>query len=71
MKLAIAIVLAALASPALAQQPTPAQLAIQIDNAVNGMAQQIEQLQAQLAQAQAHIKKLEDEKTPKDAEPKK
>jgi len=69
-----------------AQQPqqqqtiTPLQAAIQIDNAVNGLASSIETLQQQntklsgdLAKAQGRVKELEDKYEPKakEAEPKK
>ena len=58
--------LLALALPASAQQQqiTPTQLAHQIDDAVYGLASQVEQLQAELAKAQARIKELEGKAAP-------
>ena len=71
MKFAIvAIVLLGLAGTAQAQQQvTPSQMALQIDNAVNGLAQSVEALQAQVKQRDAKIKELEDKYESK--EPKK
>ena len=67
----VAIILAALATPAMAQQQqvTPSQMAIQIDNAVNGLATSIEVLQKQLADAQAQVKQLQDKYEPKKPSP--
>jgi len=67
MKLTIVMILAMLTTPATAQQQqiTPSQMAIQIDNAVNGMATSIEVLQKQLAQAQTQVKQLQDKYEPK------
>ena len=53
------------------QQITPSQMAIQIDNAVNGLATSIELLQKQLAQSEAQVKQLQDKYEPKNPEPKK
>jgi len=54
-----------IAGPATAQQQiTPSQMALQIDNAINNLAQAAEQvpiLQSQLMAAQARIKMLEDQ----------
>jgi len=65
----VAIVVAALlglAGTAQAQQQvTPSQMALQIDNAVNGLAQSVEALQAQVKQRDAKIKELEDKYEPK------
>jgi phosphoribosylcarboxyaminoimidazole (NCAIR) mutase len=57
----------ALTGLALAQQPQiiPSQMAIQIDNAVNGMALSIEILQVQLKAAQDQVKQLQDKYEPK------
>jgi predicted nucleic acid-binding Zn-ribbon protein len=76
------VALLGLAGSAQAQQQTitPLQAAIQIDNAVNGLASSIETLQQQntklsgdLAKAQGRVKELEDKYEPKakEAEPKK
>ena len=66
----VAIALLGLAGTAQAQQQvTPSQMALQIDNAVNGLAQSVEALQAQVKQRDAKIKELEDKYEPK--EPKK
>lgn len=51
----IAILLLALTSPALAQQPTPAQTALQIDNVINQWAQTIEALQRENAELKKQI----------------
>ena len=51
------------------QQITPSQMAIQIDNAVNGLATSIEVLQKQLADAQAQVKQLQDKYEPKKPSP--
>ena len=67
----VAIALLGLASTAHAQQVTPSQMALQIDNAVNGLAQSVEALQAQVKQRDAKIKELEDKYEPKKSEPKK
>ena len=48
-----------------AQQIMPSQMAIQIDNAVNGLATSVEVLQKQLAQSQAQVKELQDKYEPK------
>ena len=71
MKFVAAVLFAALASPAMAQQQqiTPSQMAIQIDNAVNGLATSIEVLQKQLAQAQSQVKELQDKYEPKKPPP--
>ena len=61
----VAIALLGLASTAQAQQVTPSQMALQIDNAVNGLAQSVEALQAQVKQRDAKIKELEDKYEPK------
>ena len=66
----VAIALLGLAGAAQAQQQvTPSQMALQIDNAVNGLAQSVEALQAQVKQRDAKIKELEDKYESK--EPKK
>ena len=66
----VAIALLGLAGTAQAQQQvTPSQMALQIDNAVNGLAQSVEALQAQVKQQAAKIKELEDKYESK--EPKK
>ena len=67
MKFVAAVLFAALTSPAMAQQPqiTPSQMAIQVDNVVNGMATSIEVLQKQLVGAQAQVKQLQDKYEPK------
>ena len=66
----VAIALLGLAGTAQAQQQvTPSQMALQIDNAVNGLAQSVEALQAQVKQRDAKIKELEDKYESK--EPKK
>ena len=51
----------------MAQQPqiAPSQMAIQVDNVVNGMATSIEVLQKQLVGAQAQVKQLQDKYEPK------
>lgn len=57
---------ALLASPALAQQPmpqqmappTPSQVALQIDTVVNGWAQQIENLQRQNVELEKQVQEL-------------
>ena len=68
----VAIALLGLAGTAQAQQQvTPSQMALQIDNAVNGLAQSVEALQAQVKQRDAKIKELEDKYEPKKSEPKK
>jgi len=72
------IALLVLTSAASAQQQiTPSQMAIQIDNAVNGLASSVENLQTQLrqseadkARAQARVKELEDKYEPKKEVPK-
>ena len=62
----VAIALLTWAGAAQAQQQiTPSQMAIQIDNAVNGLATSIEVLQKQLADAQAQVKQLQDKYEPK------
>ena len=62
----VAIALLGLAGTAQAQQQvTPSQMALQIDNAVNGLAQSVEALQAQVKQRDAKIKELEDKYEPK------
>jgi len=63
----VAIALLTWGTAAQAQQPqiTPSQMAIQIDNAVNGMASSIEILQAQLKAAQDQVKQLQDKYEPK------
>ena len=66
----VAIALLGLAGTAQAQQQvTPSQMALQIDNAVNGLAQSVEALQAQVKQRDAKIKELEDKYEPKKSEP--
>ena len=66
----VAIALLGFAGTAQAQQQvTPSQLALQIDNAVNGLAQSVEALQAQVKQRDAKIKELEDKYEPKKSEP--
>ena len=70
LRFAIGIALTIFASPAMAQQQiTPSQMAIQIDNAVNGLATSIEVLQKQLADAQAQVKQLQDRYEPKKLSP--
>ena len=71
LRFAIVIALTICASPAMAQQQqiTPSQMAIQIDNAVNGLATSIEVLQKQLADAQAQVKQLQDKYEPKKLSP--
>ena len=65
----VAIALLGLAGTAQAQQQvTPSQMALQIDNAVNGLAQSVEALQAQVKQRDAKIKELEDKYEPKKSE---
>ena len=76
MKFALVAFMLALPSAAFAQQQqiSPSQAALQIGNIVSQLAQGAEQsivLQGQLAQAQAKIKQLEEEKKAKEAEPKK
>ena len=61
----VAIALLGLVSAAHAQGITPSQMALQIDNAVNGLAQSVEALQAQVKQRDAKIKELEDKYEPK------
>ena len=51
------------------QQITPSQMAIQIDNAVNGLATSIELLQKQLAQSEAQVKQLQDKYEPRKPSP--
>jgi cell division protein FtsL len=62
MKLAyLALAATLIASPALAQQaqqPTPSQTALQIDNVINGWAQQIEGQTTVIQQLQAQVKDL-------------
>ena len=41
------------------QQLTPSQLALQIDNAVNSLAQTVEQLQKELQVTQARVNEIE------------
>ena len=66
----VAIALLTWAGAAQAQQQiTPSQMAIQIDNAVNGLATSIEVLQKQLADAQAQVKQLQDKYEPKKLSP--
>ena len=66
----VAIALLTWAGAAQAQkQITPSQMAIQIDNAVNGLATSIEVLQKQLADAQAQVKQLQDKYEPKKLSP--
>ena len=55
---------------AYAQQPTPAQTALQIDNVINQWAQTIEAQQVLIAKLQARVKELEDKYEAKDAAPK-
>jgi len=50
--------LAFAATPALAQQSTPSQTAIQIDNVINGWAQTIEAQQKMIADLQKEIADL-------------
>ncbi len=60
---AICILSVALMSSAQAQEPTPSQTAIQIDNVINQWAQTIERQQKQLADLQ---KQLEEAKAAKE-----
>jgi 2,4-dienoyl-CoA reductase-like NADH-dependent reductase (Old Yellow Enzyme family) len=56
--LAFACALLVIATPVIAQQPTqqtPSQIALQIDNIINGWAQAIEALQKQNADLQAQL----------------
>jgi hypothetical protein len=46
------------------QQITPSQMAIQIDNAVNGLASSVEVLQTQLKEAQAKVCPAHEPKKP-------
>jgi hypothetical protein len=64
----IAFVLCLMAVPAHAQQPTPSQTAIQIDNVINQWAQTIEALQRENADLK---KQIEDAKAAKVEEKKK
>jgi hypothetical protein len=57
-----AVVLCLMAVPAFAQQPTPSQTAIQIDNVINQWAQTIEALQRENADLK---KQIEDTKAAK------
>jgi|HubBroStandDraft_4_1064222.scaffolds.fasta_scaffold252500_2 hypothetical protein len=61
----ITVLLAATTAQA-QQQITPSQMAIQIDNAVNGLASSVEVLQTQLKQSQARVKELETKYEPKE-----
>lgn len=54
----LAFLLALLATPALAQQPTPSQVAIQLVTVINNWAQVIEALQAENAKLKAEIEEL-------------
>jgi hypothetical protein len=56
----MAILLFPYSGSAKAQQLTPSQTAIQIDNVVNQWAQTIETQAAQIAKLQARVKELED-----------
>ena len=68
----VAIALLTWAGAAQAQQQiTPSQMAIQIDNAVNGLASSVEVLQAQLKQSQARVQELTDKYEPKKPDAKK
>lgn len=69
MRTVTAVIFIAFASPALAQQPqiTPSQMAIQIDNAVNGLASSVEVLQAQLKQVQTQLQACPKPEPNKDA----
>lgn len=61
----VAIALLTWAGAAQAQQQiTPSQMAIQIDNAVNGLASSVEALQAQLKTAQAKVCPADEPKLP-------
>lgn len=60
----IALLLALLATPALAQQQTPSQVAIQVVTVVNGWAQMIEALQAENAKLKARVQELENPPAP-------
>ena len=64
----IALLTWAGAAQAQQQQITPSQMAIQIDNAVNGLASSVEVLQTQLKQSQARVQELEDKYEPKKSE---
>lgn len=68
---AIALLTFASAAQAQQQQITPSQMAIQIDNAVNGLASSVEVLQTQLKQSQARVQELEDKYEPKKPDAKK
>lgn len=64
-------ILLLLTAPAFAQnQPSPSQMALQINAAVANMAMSIEALQTQLVAAQARVKVLEDKYEPKPSEAK-
>ena len=64
--IALVVAIAIFSTSAIAQQPTPSQTAIQIDNVINGWAQTIEAQQAQIAKLQARVKELEDKYEGKD-----
>lgn len=67
MKYAIAVFLFAMTASAVAQQPSPSQTAIQIDNVINQWAQTIEAQQRTIDDLR---KQLEEAKAPKPLEKK-
>jgi cell division protein FtsB len=64
------LILLAFTTAALAQQPTPSQVAGQINTVVIQWAQTIEAQQAQIAKLQARVKELEDKYEPKPSDKK-
>lgn len=54
-----------LTSPAVSQELSPSQTAIQIDNIINSWALRLIELQEQNAQLKARVKELEDKYEPK------
>ncbi len=72
MRLTAALLFSLFATAASAQQQaTPSQVAIQIDNVVNGMAQSIENDQRIIADLQKQIADLKAKYEPAKSEPKK
>jgi hypothetical protein len=55
LKIIVAIVLSLLAMPALAQQLSPSQIAVALDQAIGQMAQQLEQLQKENAELKREL----------------
>lgn len=65
MKVLSLIAILLLTSPVVAQELSPSQTAIQIDNIINSWALRLIELQEQNAQLKARVKELEDKYEPK------